>query len=439
VKYFKFLTVLFLLIVPVFLSACDKIPFLNQGASDQPVELTYWGLWESEPVIQSLIAAYQANNPNVTVSYQRQTPQQYRERLEARIAAGEGPDIFRFHNTWVPMLKEELATLPSSVMDESTFTSTFNTVAVNDLKTENGLVGIPLEYDGLGLYYNEDIFKSAGIVKVPTTWEEVRQTASKITVRDANGAIQTAGVALGSSTNIDHFSDILALMMMQNSVNLSKPTDARVGLTSQLATDALDFYLIFAKDSQTRVWDETLPASTLAFASGKLGMYFAPSWRAFEIKQANPSLKFKIAPVPQLPPNPPLSFASYWVEGVSSQSPDQEEAWKFIAFLSEPDNLRTLYAEASKTRLFGEPYSRRDLSSSVAADQFVGGILSDASNAKSWYLSSNTFDNGINDQMIEVFKTAVTDAAKNNDSKRALSTASSKANEILSKFGSTSR
>lgn len=438
-KFSKFFIFLFLLIVPLVLGACDRIPFLKDQANKQPVELTYWGLWESEPIIQSLITAYQAVNPNVTISYQRQTPQQYRERIEARIASGEGPDIFRFHNSWVPMLKDELAILPDSVMDESTFNQTFYSVAASDLKTEKGIVGIPLEYDGLGLYYNEDIFKAAGIAKVPTTWEEVRQTASKITVKDANGNLQTAGVALGTAINVDHFSDILALMMMQNSVNLSKPTDTRVGLTSQLATDALDFYLIFTKDSATRVWDETQPPSTIAFASGKLGMYFAPSWRAFEIKQANPSLKFKIAPMPQLPPNPPLSFASYWVEGVSAKSAHSEEAWNFLKFLSEADNMRALYSEASKTRLFGEPYARRDLASSINADQFVGGIISDAPSAKSWYANSNTFDNGLNDEMIALFKQAVAEAVKNGDSKAALQKIASGVSQTISKYSAASR
>ena len=60
-------------------------------------------------------------NPGVKVEYLRQSKEEYRERLQSALARGEGPDVFRFHNTWLPMLREELAPLPPSVMSSSEF------------------------------------------------------------------------------------------------------------------------------------------------------------------------------------------------------------------------------------------------------------------------------------------------------------------------------
>ena len=77
-------------------------------------DLTWWGLWEDESVVAPLIAEYQEANPKVKIQYVKQSQQDYRERLTNALAKGEGPDIFRFHNSWVPMLKNELDFVPPS-------------------------------------------------------------------------------------------------------------------------------------------------------------------------------------------------------------------------------------------------------------------------------------------------------------------------------------
>ena len=172
----------------------------------------------------------------------------------------------------------------------------------------------------------------------PTTWNELRQIARELTIKDENGTVTQAGVALGRTENVDHWPEILGLMMLQNGVDLTK-------LTGKLAEDALDFYTIFSKDDG--VWDATLPSSTVSFAGGKLAMYFGPSWRAHEIRLQNPNLRFRTVSVPQLPKTEAneadVTYASYWAEGVWTRSKNKTEAWKFLKFLSQRDNLSKDY------------------------------------------------------------------------------------------------
>ncbi|PIZ46260.1 hypothetical protein COY30_00480, partial [Candidatus Woesebacteria bacterium CG_4_10_14_0_2_um_filter_44_9] len=77
----------------------------NKGSSG---EITWWGLWEDEPTVAPLITEYQLKNPKVTIKYVKQSQQDYRERLTNALAKGTGPDIFTFHNSWVPMFKNDL-------------------------------------------------------------------------------------------------------------------------------------------------------------------------------------------------------------------------------------------------------------------------------------------------------------------------------------------
>ena len=399
------------------------------------VNLTWWGLWEDDSVVSPLIAEYQQANPNVKIQYVKQSHQDYRERLTNALAKSEGPDIFRFHNSWVPMLKNELDFVPASAMSAGDFAQTFYSVASSDLTSGTGLVGIPLGYDALTLYINDDIFSQGGKTP-PTTWDELRQTAISLTVKDEQGVITQSGVALGRTENVDHWQEILGLMMLQNGVNLSNPT-------GKLAEDALTFYTVFS--AVDGVWDATLPPSTTTFAGGKAAMYFGPSWRAFEIRQQNPNLKFKTVPVPQLPksnPNEPdVTYATYWAEGVWARSPGKEEAWKFLKFISSQESLQKMYENASKTRLFGEPYPREDMANLLTPDPIVGSIVTQAPDAQSWYLAARTFDGvtGINSQLGKYFEDAVNAVNTGIPAAKALETVASGVSQVLSQYGLTSQ
>ena len=64
------------------------------GTAATSSEITWWGLWEDENVVSSLIAEYEATNPKVKIKYIKQSPIDYRERLTNSLAKGQGPDIF---------------------------------------------------------------------------------------------------------------------------------------------------------------------------------------------------------------------------------------------------------------------------------------------------------------------------------------------------------
>ena len=388
------------------------------------VTLTYWGLWESETVMKGVLDEWEKKNPNIKVNYIQQSPKEYRERLQSALARNQGPDIFRYHISWMPMLKNEVAPIPSDVMTTADFESTYYPVIKENLRLGTSYVGLPLGMDTLALFYNEDIFQAAGKTP-PTSWDQLRQTAIELTTHDESGRIQTAGVALGTTSNVEHWSDILGLMMLQNGVDLANPT-------SQLAQDALIYYTIFNKTDN--VWNETLPSSTIAFATGKVAMYFGYSWDIFELKNINPNLKFKVVEIPQLP-DTEVNWASFWVEGVSKRSQASKESWEFLKFLSSKETLQKLYQTQSQTRLFGELYPRMDMAGLLSTNNLVIPFITQASQAKTWYLCSRTHDNGINDRMIKYFEDAVNGINSGNSSDDVLSITAQGVSQLLSQYG----
>jgi len=397
------------------------------GGTAGEVKLTYWGLWEEAGIIEPLLVEFNQAHPGVTVVYERQSKEDYRERLQSVLAKGTGPDIFRFHNTWLPMFKEELAPVPASVMSASEFEAAFYPAVKNDLRMGANYYGIPLEIEGLGLYVNDEIFRAAGKTS-PVTWDELRKTAAELTVRDKQGKIKVAGVALGNTVNVDNWPDILGLMMLQNGVDLTAPT-------GKLAEDALEFYTVF--QTTYKVWDETLPPSTIAFAGGKVAMMLGPSWRAFEVAERNSELEFRVLPVPQLPEAEEVNWASYWVEGVANGSEHQKEAWEFLKFLSDKESLEKLYENAAKVRLFGEPYSRQEMAGLLVSQPLVGAYVKQAPKAKSWYLASRTWDgaSGINSRIIGYFEDAVNAVGEGRKPEEVLVPVAAGVNQVLVQYG----
>lgn len=393
--------------------------------------ITWWGLWEDTSVVQPLITSYESQHPGVKINYVKSSPQDYRERLTNSLAKKEGPDIFFFHNSWVPMFRSSLDALPSSVMSQADFAKTFYPVMTSDLTTSSGIVGIPLGYEALTLYINQDIFDKAGKTP-PTNWDDFRSLAKQLTVKNDQGVITQAGAAMGRTENVDHWPEILAVLMLQNGVDLKNPT-------GNLAEDALTFFTLFSKVDG--VWDASQPSSTQAFAAGKLAMYIGPTWRSFEIQEQNPNLKFKTVPLPQTAKDDPsqedVTYATYWVQGVWSGSSHKTTAWEFLKFLSTQDSLSKLYQAESNIRSFGEPYPRMDMTNLLSDHPIVGSVVSQASGAKSWYLASRTFDGptGINSQMISYFEDAVNSVANGKETAdKALETVASGVSQILTQY-----
>lgn len=358
--------------------------------------LTYWGLWENGSALEEVFNDFEKQNSGVEIQYVKQSHKDYRERLQAAVASGSGPDIFRFHASWTPMLKGELAAMPSSVMSASEFKTTFYPVASSQLTYNGQLVGLPLMYDGLVLYYNADILRTAGVTP-PKTWAELKTLASQLTIRSSDGNITRGGLAIGNASNTEHFADILALLILQNGGSPDKPTTPE-------ATQALEFYTNFVlKD---KVWDDKLPNSTVAFARGEAAMMFAPSWRAHEIKSLAPELNFATASLPQLG-DEKVTWATYWAEGINNKSKNKDEAWKLLKYMSSKEVLQKMHSAQAQDRQFGEIYPRVDMQSSLASDKIVGAVLADAPSASGWHMSSFTHDSGINDQIIKYYQDAI--------------------------------
>ena len=417
---------------------------LGKKTKTESVTINYWGLWEDDSIINGAIASFEAKNPNIKVNYKRNQLSNYRTRLVGRLEKTgsdeiESVDVFRIHNTWIPMFRSYLAKVPDETVESVGLESDFFDVYKTDLKENGSYLSIPLMYDGLALFYNKDIVKD--LTKLPKTWWDLEDMAKQLTTKDDKGNIKISGVALGRTDNVDHWSDILGLMMKQNGIDLSK-SDSKSYTNLE---DVLNFYTSFV--TKDKVWNESMANSTQAFASGKLAFYIGPSWRVFDIQNLNKSLNYGITTIPQLPvlsgdsktasdssQLTNIHWATYWTEGVNSKSAHQEEAWKFLEYLSSVDGLTTMYATESQVRDFGEIYPRKSMVNKLSDNLKVQPFISNANMATSWYLASNTGDDGVNTDMQKYFGDAINLILTNEKSDEMMTTLQSGVVQTQNKY-----
>lgn len=394
----------------------------SQPKPPEKISLTYWSLWDDQSVIQPLIDEYEESNPNVSITFVKQSILNYRTRLQTQLRQGDGPDIFDLHNSWIPMFFSDLSSVNSPDMSD------YYPVVSDSLVFNHKLYAMPMEIDGLVMFYNPDILQAAGL-SVPTNWLDFMQAAQKVTVKDADTyQIQTAGAALGTTTNIKYWPETVGLLFLQEpNGDLNNPAN-------QNGVEVLQFYNSFMSDPKNRTWDTTLPSDEQEFASGHLAFYFAPGREAAVIKQLNPNLNFKVAAMPQLPTRPTIGWGTFWVKGVSGYSKNSAESWKFLQFLSSDDNLKKLNDLRSQNGKPSLAYPKISMASIQKDDPVLGAVVSQGPTFKTWYLNSDTGDAGLNDEMVKVYKDLIDGASKSSDYQTLLQTAYSQIYQLFVKY-----
>ncbi|MBN1169107.1 extracellular solute-binding protein [Candidatus Woesebacteria bacterium] len=419
---------LFLFLIILLLLVAVAIRNKPEKTVGERGKITWWGQRDAN-LVQPLIDKFEEENPGVNVVYQKQEPIDYRIRLQNLIKKGQAPDIFTLHNTWAPMFRENLDVLPPSVMEKDRYNSIFYPAIISSLTSSKGIVGVPLGYDALVLYISQDLFSTA-FAQPPQTWDDFWQLADHL--KDVyNDRIIQAGAAMGLTGNVEHWQEIIALLMIQNEVNLYQPAGQR-------AQAVLDYYTSFT-GKKAKIWDETLPESVIAFANKKVAMILAPTYRANDIRKINPDLRFYTVPVPQIPQdqpeNPDITYATFWFEGVWNRSVNNDIAWELLNFLTERDNLVELSNNYQANGLIPEAFPRKDMRVLIKDNSILGSAVNLADHSVSWFLADDTSDGegGINSQLSSVFASGVTESLRGN--KKSAEIVSGQLPSVLSKYG----
>ena len=378
------------------------------GTTAKPVTLQFWGVFDDHNAFDKVISDFKAKNPGIDVKYQLFTFQQYESGFVNALAAGTGPDILMIHNTWLPKHGDKLAPMPATGVPDTknpftvqNFKDQFVDVAYQDLIYNNQIYGLPLSVDTLGLYYNKDLFNSAGITRPPQTWDEVNSDVQLLTKFDKSGNIIQSEFSLGTARNINRSTDILMDMMIQSGVQMTSADQryATFGAAvngQRLGEIAVQYYTNFANPrNQDYSWNDRQHYSMDAFTEGTLSMMLGYAHDMQTIRSKAPRLSFAMAPMPQASLTDVRNFANYWAVAVTTKSVNQVQAWKFANYLASKEGV-TVYLNATN-----RPSARRDLIDLQRTDPDLGIFAVQALSARSWFQADNVAIEGIFADMID--------------------------------------
>lgn len=412
------------------------------GGRPQLVTLQFWGTFDDDRFYGDAIAEFNRANPSVRVIYRKFNFEDYEKQLIDSFAAGTGPDIWLMHNTWLPKHGDKIQPLPQGSIEGEKkplftikeFQDQFVDVAVKDLTIGGQIYALPLYIDTLALYYNKDLFNTAGIASPPRTWEEFNDAAKELTFFDSHGNISRAGAAIGTAKNINRSTDILTLLMLQSGVkmtddNYSGAAFAKSVNGTDIGETALQYYTDFANPSkQVYTWNDSQHYSIDAFVNGDVAMMLNYSHHIKTIRDKAARFNFGVAPVPQIAGVPvAINFANYWAPTVSKQSKNPIIAWKFLISLSSVRG-GALYVNASN-----RPSARRDLIEQQKTDPDLGVFATQALSARSWYQADSFAIETIFSEMIDDVnfgRAAVRDAIQTAENKVSVLMARSRRNSF---------
>lgn len=383
--------------------------FIYAGLSKKPPEkitLQLWGTFDDGSYYKDAIDGFKTLYPNVTIVYRQVPFSEYESGLVDAFSTGTGPDIFMIHNTWLPKEYKRMQPLPETKTPLFTFKQfqeTFTDVAVNDLTANQTIFAMPLYTDTLALYYNKDMFNTAGITTPPTTWEQLVSEIPALTRIDARGNITQSAIALGTSKNINRAPDILSLLMLQSGARMSDDSNTAATFADPVngfkaGEQAMQFYTDFANPAKPDryTWNDAQDYSIDAFANSKVAMMLNYSHHLNTLHDKSLRLNFGVAPMPQpAAATTRVDYANYWALAVAKQSQHPIEAWQFLIYLTSTD------AAISYVNTSQRPPATRALIDKLRTNPEYGVFAPQALTARSWYEIDNTVIDTLFTKMID--------------------------------------
>ncbi len=373
------------------------------------VELEFWGVGDEPKVWQEAISKFESAYPNVSVRYTKFDATNYERQLVDALAAGSGPDVFMFHNAWLPKHANKTVPVSQEQLTLSTFRNLFPVVAEQDFVRNNQIFASPIYIDTLALFYNRDIFDNKRIAITPATWDELKATILRVREFKVGGGISKAAFSIGGTIkSVPNATDILSLLMLQYGTEMVDSSMSRMAISSPQGLAALNFYTQFSRPGNVYyTWSDSFKPSIDSFTTKQAAMILTYAADIPEIKSKNPSLNFAVSPAPQFNKSEAINFANYWGLAVSAKTPYSKEAWDFVLLVTTNAEVSRNYVAAT-----GKPPAMRFLINEYLNNPTLGAFTAQALTAKSWPQVDNVEVKRVFNNMIESVITGKLSAEK---------------------------
>ncbi|WP_225830934.1 extracellular solute-binding protein [Streptomyces sp. NK08204] len=250
----------------------DNASSKPKNPKDVSGTITYWDTSDAAneaPAYKALIKQFEAKYPKIKVNYQNIPFTDVEQKFKSAAKSGKGaPDVVR---TDVGLMAEYASLGYIAPLDGTPAlknASDFNAGPMNTTKYNGKTYGVPSVTDTLGLLYNKDLLKKAGIAKPPATWDEF--IADSKTIKAKTGAY-------GTYLNPDSY--FLLPLLYSNGADMADPSAKKITINDAAAVKALTTAKKIGDEASMKVdFANAYQNMQTAFKSGKVAMLVQGPW-----------------------------------------------------------------------------------------------------------------------------------------------------------------
>lgn len=282
------LVIVGMLFISLLLSSCG-------GKTSDPVELMVihgWGSTEADHVaMRQIYSDFQKENPDISLKLvSMPTNEEMIRKVEDMLMVGELPDVVFLGGTgrdsiYRFMVENQRALdLMPYLKEDAAFYESIAPINLEYWATDDGklyTISDVLQLSG-GYWYNEEIFKQAGIEELPQTWEEFLAVCERLSVwakQEENGVVPLFVPPEGYLYFADH-------MMAVNGGQMQEAVgENHIEIVEDEMDALLDGLEQIYHYSSSETGDYSYRDATDLFNSGKLAMYVNGTWAANMISE----------------------------------------------------------------------------------------------------------------------------------------------------------
>lgn len=168
--------------------------------NSENIDIEFWYWTGAANLFKSVADQYSAIHPNVKITLVENPWDDYWTKLPLALQGSDGPAIFNVHNSHHENLIGYMAPYEIPVEDlEKDFVGVSAHVIDGKVYyTDYGLMTATM-------YYNKAMWAAAGLTEadIPTTWDEFREVAKKLTIRNDKGELVQAGFSFNGGAQGD--------------------------------------------------------------------------------------------------------------------------------------------------------------------------------------------------------------------------------------------
>ncbi|MBP3965380.1 ABC transporter substrate-binding protein [Paenibacillus lignilyticus] len=311
-------------------------------------------------ILKEQLAAFEAENPLIHVELISPPFDQADETIRTMLAAKQDLDVIEVRDVNIAdyVSKQYIDPLDTYAANWKDF-STVADIPLNVGSVEGQMYFLANGLYERQLYYRKDWFDSRELTP-PTTWQELYETAVKLTDRSKNRYGFSFRGAKGANSIFD------TMIRTYNGDQMDQDDgafrkDGASAYSSPEAEQALSLFALLYKNASP---EESLyfgfEEQVNAFTSGQTAMLLQDSDVIQTLQAKMAPGTWATAPMPAGPSGKALITVGAAGWGIPAQSLHKEEAWKLIAYLSSPE----------RNISFGKRYGLVPIHTTAAVDPF---------------------------------------------------------------------